>query len=101
MLFRSRDFRRSGDDLFFTGPGAQGGVAKWRVHIDRAVIEPNSDPGSPYRGVVNSSWYSNDQVIRPSSNGRFSNLPSELTANGLAQDCWALWDKAAGKWGWE
>ena len=39
-----RDFRRSGEDLFFSAPGREGDVAKWRVHIDTAVVEPNTDP---------------------------------------------------------
>jgi len=94
-----RDFQRNGEDLVFSGRGIEGGIAKWRVHIDEAVVQPNSDPKQPYKGVIKSSWYSNDQIVRPS--GRDSNLPVELMANGLSQDCWALWDKAAGKWGWE
>lgn len=94
-----KDVQRSGEDLTFSGPGADGGVAKWRVHIDSAVIEPNSDPKQPHKGTVKSSWYGNGQDIRPS--GKNSNLPVELIGNGLSQDCWALWDKAAGKWGWE
>src|SRR5688572_1849659 len=60
-----RDFQKNGDDLSFTGPGAEGGVARWRVHIDSAVVEPNEDPSNkteqPYKGTVKSSWYSNDQ----------------------------------------
>ena len=92
-------FARTGDELRFSGPGAQGGIATWRVHIDSSRIEPNSDPKQPYKGTVTSSWYSNEQAVRPS--GRDSNLPLELTSTGLAQECWALWDKAAGRWGWE
>jgi hypothetical protein len=97
------EFQRNGDDLTFSGPGAEGGVAKWRIHIDSAVVESNDDPKTastqPYKGVITSSWYSNDQLIRPS--GRESNLPLELTSNGVSQDCWALWDAAAKRWGWE
>lgn len=94
------DFSRDADDLRFSGPGADGApTARWRVHIDSAVIEPNSDPGQPFKGTVKSSWYADDQIVRPS--GRDSNLPMELTATGLAQDCWALWDDATRKWGWE
>lgn len=94
-----RDFQRKGEDLVFSGPGAEGGVATWRVHIDSAVIEPNGNPAQPYKGVVRSSWYSNDQVVRPS--GSDSNLPIELMANGLSQDCWAFWVEATKKWDWE
>src|SRR5262245_62053259 len=84
-----KDFQRSGDDLTFIGPGAEGGVAKWRVHIDSTVVEPNDDPQQPYKGTVKSSWYSNDQLVRP--RGRESNLPIELMATELAQECWAFW----------
>jgi hypothetical protein len=98
-----RDFQRNGDDLTFSGPGAEGGVAKWRIHIDSAVVQPNDDPKTastePYKGVIKSSWYANDQLIQPS--GRESNLPLELTSNGVGQDCWALWNPAAKRWGWE
>ena len=94
-----QDFQGSGDDLLFSGPGVDGPRAKWRVHVDSAVIEPTGDTRAPYKGVVKSSWYANDQVVRPGV--RDSNLPSDLTATGLAQDCWALWDKDAKKWGWE
>lgn len=98
-----RDFQRNGDDLFFSGPGAEGGVAKWRVHIDSAVIEPNDDQSNntaqPYKGTVKSSWYSDDQLVRPS--GGDSNLPIEFLDNGISQDCWAFWEEAAKRWDWE
>jgi len=94
-----KDFARNGEDLTFTGPGAEGGVAKWRVRIDSAVIEPNDDPKQPYRGVVKSSWYSDNQLIQP--RGSESHLPIELTDNGLAQDCWAMWVEATKQWSWE
>ena len=35
-----------------------------------------------------SSWYADGPRVEPS--GRDSNLPLELTDNGLAQDCWAV-----------
>lgn len=94
-----KDVQVNGDELTFSGPGAEGGVAKWRVHIDSAVVEPNDDRARPYKGVVTSSWYSDGQLVQ--SRGRNSNLPLELTDNGLAQDCWALWDKEAKRWSWE
>lgn len=97
-----KNFERSGEDLLFSGPGPEGGPeAKWRIHIDSAVIEPLSDPEFPFKGVVKSSWYANGEIVRPSANGKDSNLPPELDSNGLAQECWGLWNKAAGKWGWE
>lgn len=104
-----KDFQRNGDELTFSGPGAEGGVAKWLVRIDSAVIEPNErtlpdgstqpDPAQPYKGVVKSSWYSDKQLVRP--RGRESNLPLELTDTGLAQDCWAFWVQATKRWSWE
>jgi len=98
-----RDFQRSGDDLTFSGPGAEGGTAKWRIHIDSATIEPNDEESTraaqPYKGFIKSSWYSDDQLVRPS--GRDSNLPIELFSNGVSQDCWAFWNEATEKWSWE
>jgi hypothetical protein len=96
-----KDLRRAGDDLLFSGPGAEGGVAQWRVRIDSAVIEPTDEARAPLKGTVKASWYSNGQLVRPSRSGRDSNLPIELTANGLAQECWAIWDQSGKKWGWE
>lgn len=93
------DVKRSGEDVVFSGPGAEGGVATWRVHIDSVAIEPGSAPGQPEKGVVKSSWYSDGKIIRP--RGADSNLPIELTSTGLAQECWALWNTTAAKWSWE
>jgi hypothetical protein len=93
-----KDFHRSGDDLTFTGPGADGGVAKWRVHIDSTLVEPNDDPAQPYKGTVKSSWFSDDKPVLP--RGRDSHLPIELIANGLGQECWALWMQAEKRWSW-
>jgi len=94
-----KDFHRSGDDLTFTGPGADGGVAKWRVHIDSVLVEQNGDPAQPYKGTVKSSWFSDDKPVLP--RGRDSHLPIELIANGLGQECWALWQQAEKRWSWE
>jgi hypothetical protein len=94
-----KDFQRSGDDLTFSGPDATGREGKWRVHIDSAVVEPNANADQPYKGTVKSSWYSNGQLVTP--HGSSSNLPPELMDNGLAQECWAMWDGAAKRWGWE
>jgi len=95
-----RGYERSGDDLRFSGPGANGEeVAKWRIHIDSAAVEENAEPAHPYKGIVKSSWYANDQRVTPRL--RESNLPVQLTSNGLAQECWALWDPAARRWSWE
>lgn len=96
-----RDFARDGDELSFTGPGPDGGTAMWRVRIDSAVVEENADDAeqNPFKGTVTSSWYADGRLIEPS--GRDSNLPIELISNGVSQDCWALWDKASERWGWE
>jgi hypothetical protein len=94
-----RDFHRSGEELLFTGPSRDGGTARWRIHIDSAVVEPNNDPAQPYKGTVKSSWYGNDEAVRPT--GQLSNLPVELLSNGVSQDCWAFWNASAKKWTWE
>jgi hypothetical protein len=97
-----RDFQRNADELTFSGPGAEGGQAKWRIQIDSAVVENNTDENRethPYKGIVRSSWYSDGQLIEAS--GRDSRLPIELTDNGLGQDCWAYWDAATKRWTWE
>src|SRR5262249_50391728 len=78
------DFRRSGDDLTFSGPGTEGGTAKWRVHIDSVGVQKNDDPAQPYKGVVASSWYADNRLMLPRGND--ANLPLELTNNGLAQE---------------
>jgi hypothetical protein len=95
-----KDFQQSGEELTFLGPGDEG-TAKWRVHIDSADIETTEDTRTPYKGVIKSSWYANGRQVLPSSDGRRSNLPPQLIANGLAQECWALWDAKGRKWGWE
>jgi hypothetical protein len=88
-----------GATITFSGLSAGGGVAAWRIVIDSAEVEPNDDPSLPYKGTITSSWYSDGQLVRPS--GRESNLPVELTSNGLAQECWALWNSASARWEWE
>jgi hypothetical protein len=94
-----KDFQKSADDLQFTGPGADGTVIKWRVHIDSAVIEPTKDAEKPYKGTVKSSWYAGDYKVM--ADRYESNLPLELISTGLAQDCWAVWNKTTNKWEWE
>ena len=96
-----KDFQRNGDDMTFVAPGPEGGTAKWRVHLDSAVVEPNQDKSnpSPYKGTIKSSWFADDKKIE--AGARQSNLPFELNSNGLSQDCFAFWDQAGKKWGWE
>ena len=94
-----KDFQRSGDEMRFTGPGADGTVTKWRVHIDSSVIDDIKDAEKPYKGTVKSSWYAGDYKVEPDR--LESNLPLELISTGLAQDCWAAWNKTTKKWEWE
>jgi hypothetical protein len=94
-----KEFQRNGDEMTFVGPGPEGGTAKWRVHIDSAVVEPNDDQKMPYKGTIKSSWFADGQKVEPDA--RQSNLPFELNSNGLSQDCFALWDSAGQRWGWE
>ena len=93
------DVKQDGDEITFSGPAAEGGVGMWRITIDSAMVEPNNDQALPYKGTVTSSWYSGGQIVRQS--GRESNLPLELTSNGLGQSCWALWNSASSQWEWE
>jgi hypothetical protein len=95
-----RDVQPAAEEVRFTGPGVDGKErSAWRVHVDSAVVEKADDPARPFRGVVRSSWYADDQLVRTAPGE--SNLPIELTSNGLAQECWALWDASAGRWSWE
>jgi len=94
-----KDFQKSGEDLTFTGPGAEGGTAMWKVRIESATIEDNNDPAKPYIGNVKSAWFSDGQPVL--IRGRESHLPIELLDNGLAQECHAFWEKDTKKWSWE
>jgi hypothetical protein len=96
-----KDFQRNGDEMQFTGPGADGTIIKWRVHIDSSVIDDTKDAEKPYKGTVKSSWYAGNYKVEPDRFGRESNLPLELISTGLAQDCWAAWNKRTKKWEWE
>lgn len=92
-------FERNGDTLTFKAPSPDGTPASWRVHIDSVKIEEQKSEKEPYKGTVLSSWFVNDQPV--TITGADSNLPLELTSNGLGQECWALWDATSKKWGWE
>jgi hypothetical protein len=48
---------------------------------------------------VQSSWYVNGEKVVIT--GAESNLPLELTANGLSQECWAFWETDQQRWSWE
>ena len=60
-----KDFQRNGDEMQFTGPGADGTVIKWRVHIDSSVIDDTKDAEKPYKGTVKSSWYAGNYKVEP------------------------------------
>ena len=93
------DFRRSGDDMTFNAPRPDGVASAWRVHIDEAAVEPQTSERQPFKGTVHSSWYVNGEKIEIT--GRDSNLPLELTSNGLSQECWAFWETQEQRWSWE
>lgn len=90
---------RSGNDATFSGPDVQGNPGRWRVRIDAAQVEASDSIERPYKGIVRSTWYLNDQPVVPSRGE--SNLPLELTSNGLAQECWAFFEKSTMQWSWE
>ena len=89
---------RTGDSLTFTETQADGTQVEWRVVIDSAVVEPPAVDGAPTQGNVVSSWYADGALIE--SLGSMSRLPDAFLDAGIAQDCWALWDADAGRWGW-
>ena len=89
---------RTGDALTFTETQSDGAEVSWRVTIDSTVIEPPAVDGAPIQGNVVSSWYADGELIEPL--GSMSRLPDAFLDAGIAQDCWALWDADAGRWGW-
>ena len=88
----------TGDTLTFTEMQADGTEVRWRVVIDSAAVEPPAVEGAPTQGNVVSSWYADGELIEPL--GSMSRLPDAFLNAGIAQDCWALWDADAGRWGW-
>jgi hypothetical protein len=94
-----RDFHRVGDTLSFSARYGHELDAKWRVHIDSATIERQSDGTTKDKGVVKSSWYVNGEPIRP--RGSQSDLPLPFLDAGIAQECWALWDSSSHRWSWK
>lgn len=93
------EFSRNGDTMTFKAPRPDGTPGSWEVRIQSATIEQQSDAKQPYKGIVTSSWSVNGQEIK--SSGRDSNLPLELTSNGLGQECWAFWEADTKRWSWE
>ena len=94
-----RDVQRHGDEVSFTLRYGEHPDAKWRVHVDSASIERAADGTVPSKGMVKSSWYADGEQIRP--RGSQSDLPLVLLDRGIAQECWALWDKNGGQWSWK
>jgi len=93
------EFHRSGDNMTFRAPRPDGTPSTWRVHIDETAVEPQSNERQPFKGTLRSSWYVNGEKIEIT--GRDSNLPIELTSNGLSQECWAFWEANERRWSWE
>lgn len=93
------EFQRSGDNMTFKAPRPDGEPAMWRVHINTAVVEKQDSKTQPWKGTVTSSWFVNGEEIVP--RGTDSNLPLELTSNGLGQECWAFWEADKQLWSWE
>ena len=91
--------QRSGDNITFKGPRPDGTPSIWRVHLDTASVEPQQDEKQPYKGTVTSSWFVNGEKV--DITGADSNLPIELTSNGLSQECWAFWEAEGKRWSWE
>ena len=89
---------QTGDALSFTETRADGTEVQWRVTIDSAVVEEPAVEGAPTQGHVLSSWYADGELVEPL--GSMSRLPDAFLEAGIAQDCWALWDADAGRWGW-
>jgi hypothetical protein len=94
-----RDLQRNGDSLSFTARYGNDLEAKWRVQIDSATIDPQRDSTTNDKGLIRSSWYVNGGQIRP--RGDQSDLPLAFLDNGLAQECWALWDSGRREWSWK
>ena len=94
-----RDFQQKADEVLFAAKYGERLDAKWRVHVDSASIERDADGTTPYKGVIKSSWYVNGEQIRP--RGDQSDLPLAFLDKGIAQECWAFWDKRNHQWSWK
>lgn len=93
------NLQRNGDEITFTGPGPTGGTATWQVRFDSAVIDAHPNEPNAYKGTVKSTWSTGGKSYVPQGNE--SNLPTELIANGISQDCWAFWVHSQSRWSWE
>jgi hypothetical protein len=95
----AQGLQHQGDEVTFTARRGDVADAKWRVHFDAATVENDTDGKTPRKGTVKSSWYVNGEQIRP--RGDQADLPLPLLDAGLAQECWAFWDKGTQKWSWK
>ncbi|MEO0248172.1 MAG: hypothetical protein ABIN58_01260 [candidate division WOR-3 bacterium] len=84
-----KDFSQNGDDIFFTA-----GPAKWRVHINKAVVEPKDDEMKPYKGTIQSVWYKNGNPANEMQ------IPLAFISAGIGPNCWAFWGKRTKRWNW-
>ena len=89
---------RSGDALTFVETREDGTEVQWRVVIESAAVDEPAAEGAPIQGHVVSSWYADGALIEPL--GSMSRLPEAFLDAGIAQECYALWDEEAGRWGW-
>ena len=71
-----RDFKQSGDDITFTGPGAEGGTARWRIHIDSAVVEETGDQAEPCSAPTVQPAQSHREFRSSRDETRFSGEPA-------------------------
>lgn len=90
------DFRRDGNELTFTGPDGQDGVASWRVRIESTELVSSDE--RPTEGHVVSSWFRDGEQVE--TFGSMYTLPMEFFDTGIAQECYALWDAASNRWDW-
>ena len=90
---------RKADEVAFTAQHGEKLDAAWRVKIDSSSIEFEADGTTPTKGGVKSTWFADGEPIRP--RGSQSDLPLRFLDNGVAQECWAVWDRKTGKWSWK
>jgi hypothetical protein len=93
-----RSVRRSDEEIFFIHTNDIGEDISWRVRIDSSSIRPGADDNAPIQGHIISSWYADGQLVE--TLGSMSRLPNAFLEAGLAQECWALWDKDINAWDW-
>lgn len=93
-----QDFEQKGDTITFSRLDGAGELIEWQVHIDSAVVEKQDDESMPFKGTVKSSWRLDGQPV--AIRGDVSGLPMWILETGISQDCYALWEADAERWGW-